>query len=463
MAILLALTVLGSCGTLFVGGIVAPPTFEYLVPDDPAIVYSGTRHLGLKTTTPGALIRYTTDGTVPTAEYGAPYDGTWVELTETTTVKAIAYKSGWTDSAVISGTFTVKSAVARPAIYPAAGSYPGSQSVTMVCPTPGATIRYRTDGLTPTQDSGTIYDEKSPVSVTATTTFQAIAYKTGWYPSLVTTAKITIGAYSVSMVDIAASSFTMGTDDAGTTLDSARPVHRVNLSSFAIGLTEVTQTLYRDVTGVNPSSFASAGWETRPVEKVTWYDAVEFCNKLSERDGFDPFYSISERAPASSYPITSATVAVADWKGKGYRLPTEAEWEFAARGGDAGIDSGNLYSGSSILGDVAWHAGNSGATTHTVGTLAANGLGIFDMTGNVAEWCEDWYTEYTAAEATDPHGSATGTVKAIRGGDWAETVAGLCRTDYRDFYTPASAPVGGVSSGYVRVGFRVVRTLPESG
>lgn len=451
MALALALS---SCGTIFSGGIVQAPVFVGILPDtDPS--YASPQRLILKSATSGALVRYTLDGSVPSSSYGALYDGIPIELTETVTVRAIAFRSGWTDSGVVTGIFNIIGSLSPPSIHPAAGRYKGAQTVTMSSSNPGALIRFRTDGFAPTPESGTVYS--APIRIDATTSFQAIAYRSGWNSSALASATIVVEPYSLATVSIPASFFFMGTDEVGDAFATARPKHKVNLSAYAIGLTEIGQKLYSEVTGSNPSAFSSApDWESRPVEKVTWYDAAEFCNALSARDALDPFYTIRARNPATGHPIASATVTIADLRGGGYRLPTEAEWEYAARGGPDGADSGHLYSGSSVLGDVAWHAGNSGASTKAVAGRAANELGVFDMTGNVAEWCQDWYAEYGAAEADDPQGGTAGTLKGVRGGDWTGADPASFRTVFRDFWTPAQALT---RAGYDTVGFRVARSL----
>ena len=172
---------------------------------------------------------------------------------------------------------------------------------------------------------------------------------------------------------------------------------------------------------LNLSSFSSdpaSGevQENRPVECVTWYDAVEFCNKLSEKERLQKVYTISGRSPATGYPITSATVT-ADWSKNGYRLPTEAQWEYTAKGGN-GSPGNYTYLGSNTIGDVAWYTNNSGSKTHEVGKKAPNGLGLYDMSGNVWEWCWDWYGSYSDGSQTDPSGASSGTVRVSRGGSW---------------------------------------------
>jgi len=172
--------------------------------------------------------------------------------------------------------------------------------------------------------------------------------------------------------------------------------------------------------GYNPSRFKNyADSPNRPVENVTWYDAIEFCNKLSERERLQPVYTISGREPATGYPITSATVTP-DWGKNGYRLPTEAQWEYAAGGGN-GSPGNYAYSGSNDVDTVAWYDGNSNRAPQVVGTKAPNGLGIYDMSGNVWEWCWDRDGGYSSEAQTDPKGASSGSDRVARGGSWDDS------------------------------------------
>jgi formylglycine-generating enzyme required for sulfatase activity len=182
------------------------------------------------------------------------------------------------------------------------------------------------------------------------------------------------------------------------------PVHSVTLSDYYIGETEVTQELWQAVMGSNPSRFI--GNLQRPVEKVSWNDCRTFIGKLNELTGGS------------------------------FRLPTEAEWEYAARGGNK--SRGYKYSGSDNIGDVAWCAGNSDVTTHAVKTKSPNELGIYDMSGNVYEWCQDWYGDYSSAAQTNPKGPSSGSARVYRGGSWACDAA-PCRCTDRGYNPPASA------------------------
>ena len=218
----------------------------------------------------------------------------------------------------------------------------------------------------------------------------------------------------------------------------------VTLTSYSMSSTEITQAQYASVMGCNPSSFTND--TSYPVEMVTWFDAMEFCNKLSLLAGLEAVYTIGDRVPATGYPITAATVTM-DIAKNGYRLPTEAEWEFAARGGN--LTHGYTFAGSNDANVVAWSYGNSGSIIHTVGGKAANELGLYDMSGNVWEWCWDWFGGYASGAQTDPTGPSSGSVRDTRGGGWGNG-ASICSVSYRS----------GNNVPHYRssdVGFRIVR------
>jgi formylglycine-generating enzyme required for sulfatase activity len=163
--------------------------------------------------------------------------------------------------------------------------------------------------------------------------------------------------------------------------NNERPVHQVRVQSFYMGIYAVTQEEWVKVTGSNPSKFRGPDL---PVETVNWYDAVEYCNQRSKQEGLTPAYQ------GSSVNITC------NFRVNGYRLPTEAEWEYAAKGGN---QAGSIYeySGSNNVDEVGWYIENSGGSTHAVGRKQPNRLGLYDMSGNVREWCWDWYGSYSSS------------------------------------------------------------------
>lgn len=205
------------------------------------------------------------------------------------------------------------------------------------------------------------------------------------------------------------------------------------VSDFYIVDHEVTQAEYKKITGKAPSDFKG---EKMPVEQVSWYDAIDYCNALSKKEKLKPVYSKGKDG-----------IIKCDWKANGYRLPTEAEWEWAFRGG---VYSENYkYSGSDKLADVAWFADNSKDTTHDVMTLKPNELGIYDMSGNLWEWCWDW-SDYLQGES-NPKGPDFGDMKIIRGGSWLNDRKECCEFSYRGGEDPKANGNG--------LGFRVARSI----
>ena len=268
---------------------------------------------------------------------------------------------------------------------------------------------------------------------------------------------ITVNGVSFKMVKVQGGSFTMGgTSEQGSDVyDDEKPTHRVTLSNYYIGETEVTQQLWKAVMGNNPSRFGpketnvakcsydsfvadakqlnakkpgtvriptrqewdaamvtTSGSMKRPVEQISWDDCQEFIRRLNQLTG------------------------------RNFRMPTEAEWEFAARGGVK--SRGYKYSGSNNIGTVAWYYENAydkGESspdygTHNVKTKQPNELGLYDMSGNVYEWCSDWFGDYSSAAQTNPKGASSGSARVLRGGGWIFS-AGNCRVSRRNYYSPS--------------------------
>ena len=207
----------------------------------------------------------------------------------------------------------------------------------------------------------------------------------------------TVNGVSFKMISVDGGTFQMGSNDGD---DDEKPVHSVTLSSYSIGETEVTQALWKAVMGTNPSNWQG---DNLPVEQVSWDDCQTFITKLNQLTG------------------------------KTFRLPTEAEWEFAAKGGIK--SKGYTYSGSYGIGNVAWYYVNSGSEPHEVATKQANELGIYDMSGNVWELCQDWYGSYSSTAQSNPTGPTSGSFRVFRGGSWSSIARG-CRTADRNFGTP---------------------------
>ena len=247
-------------------------------------------------------------------------------------------------------------------------------------------------------------------------------------------------AGAIEMVAIPGGTFTMGSPAVEEGRDNDELQHQVTVSSFKMGKYEVTQAEYYEVMGVNPSRFKGSGYTPagtevqgrRPVENVSWLDAVKFCNALSEKEG-----------RTKAYTINGDTVTM-NSGANGYRLPTEAEWEYACRAGTA--TTWSFGNDASAAGDYAWTGENSNEMTHQVGLKKANQWGLYDMYGNVFELCWDLYGDYTGEAQTDPNGVASGSRRVIRGGSWYYPSA-YSRSAFRNYF----------SSGYLdNLGFRVV-------
>ncbi|MDR0784392.1 MAG: SUMF1/EgtB/PvdO family nonheme iron enzyme [Treponema sp.] len=241
-----------------------------------------------------------------------------------------------------------------------------------------------------------------------------------------------------NMVRIAGGTFTMGSPASEAGRYDNEIQHTVRVSSFYLGKYEVTQKEWRDVMGTNPSRFKG---DNLPVEQVSWFDAIEYCNKRSVKEGLTPAYTISGSGDSRTVSWNRAA--------GGYRLPTEAEWEYACRAG-----STTAYNtGAGITTSQARYGGSYGGSgerdkTIAVGSFAPNAWGLYDMYGNVWEWCWDWYGGYSSGSQTNPAGASSGSNRVARGGSWNASV---------QYVRSAGRYYGAPSGRYHSLGFRVLR------
>jgi len=257
----------------------------------------------------------------------------------------------------------------------------------------------------------------------------------------VTVQEIFVNTKDIEMISIPAGTFIMG--QKGIT----ELTFSVTIPDLYMSTHEVTQKQYETVMGALPSSFSDdpppiyGVGDDYPVYYVSWYDALVFCNKLSEQEGLTPAYKKKDTwTPVPSTSNDDWNEVIIDPKANGYRLPTEAQWEYACRAGTTTV----YNTGDTISDNTGWYTDNSGKKTHEVGKKTANAWGLYDMHGNVLEWCWDWYETYLS----NPMGASSGSVRVGRGGGWDDTPEFL-RSAFRYYYDP-----------YIRnpsTGFRVVR------
>ncbi len=314
--------------------------------------------------------------------------------------------------------------VAQPVFDPPGGTYESAQTVSISCATDGATVRYTTDGSEPGSSAP---EYSSPIPVSQTTTLKAKGFKPGWIPSAIATASYTIELPPPEMIYVP-----------GGTIYPAEGIYTdgLTVSDFYISKYELTNAEWNAVMG-------SGGGDTYPHAYVSWFRAIEYCNRRSLQEGLTPCYSyLTYGTNPDDWPYGWNTYynnhvnVSCDWNAPGYRLPSEAEWEYAARGGLQ--THGYTYTGSNDLNAVGWYNGNSSGSSHPVGQLAPNELGTYDMSGNLWEWCWDRY-------------SPTSSARVVRGGGWYNVSNG-CTVSYRSY---SNAPY---SDSYI--GFRCVRVFP---
>jgi formylglycine-generating enzyme required for sulfatase activity len=267
------------------------------------------------------------------------------------------------------------------------------------------------------------------------------------------------GAVPANMVRIEGGSFQMGSPSSEVDRSSGEVQHQVTVSAFYMGKYEVTQKEWSEVMESNPSSFKG---DTLPVGNVSWYDVIEYCNKRSEKEGLTPAYTINKFSADPNNQSTSDTVGwTVTWNksANGYRLPTEAEWEYACRAlARTPFNTGNniTTNQANYNGDYPYNNNAKGTLrgkTTAVGSFAPNWRGLYDMHGNVWEWCWDWYGSYSSGSQTDPVGPAgpasSGGGRVPRGGSWQSDAQYHLRSASRSYGTPSARDND--------LGFRLVR------
>lgn len=383
--------------------------------------YLGNQTLSIETATPAASIYFTLDSSEPNQEstlYTSP-----IEISQPTIVKARAYKEYFNDSPIASAEYQVfQEATEDPILDPPPGNYIGMQSVSFTCSTPGAQIYYTLNGSEPTEDS---FLYSAPLSIYETITLNVRAYAPGYYPSDIQGSRYYIGNPAPN--DFV---FVEGGEFSNYSAD-------VTISSFYISNHEITQGEYRLTMGIWPPDGFGYGYYY-PAYGLTWYEVVAYCNARSFEEELTPCYNLSDWT--------------CDYEATGYRLPTEMEWMFAAKGGNYQPETNyNLYAGTNdqdLLIDYAWYDMYSNNSCYMVRGKLPNELGLYDMSGNVFEWCNDWFGEYNTEDQANPTGPETGSEKVVRGGAWNDG-SEACKITSRSHANP--------SSSNPNIGFRLVR------
>jgi formylglycine-generating enzyme required for sulfatase activity len=243
--------------------------------------------------------------------------------------------------------------------------------------------------------------------------------------------------YFPKMIKVEGGEFLMCSNEA----DYEKPVRKIKLNSFSIAETETTVWQYflyiKATRGEEPNTPTWQWKGDNPIVNVSWYGGLEYSNWLSQRQNRTPVYAIDKNNEDNLTNLSGSGdikwTVKPNWQAKGYRLPTEAEWEYAARGGTR--SNGFEYSGSNAVDSVAWHGDNSKSQTHAVRTLKANELSLYDMSGNVWEWCNDWYDTYDPQQTDNPKGAFSGADRVLRGGSWFYS-GRRCRSAFRYLNAP---------------------------
>ena len=248
-----------------------------------------------------------------------------------------------------------------------------------------------------------------------------------------------------AMIKVQGGNFYMGSDDLDGTADvDEQKKHEVTINSFEISKFEVTVWEWKQYAKAKKIKMPNApkwGWNDKlPMNNITWEEAISYCNWLSKQEGLTPVYSMNGPFYACNFAAN------------GYRLPTEAEWEYAAKGGK--LSKGFKYSGSNTLDEIAWHKGNSNGVPHVVGSKLQNELGLYDMSGNVWEWCWDWYNKdyYKIENGKNPKGPENGEKKCVRGGSW---------DSQPNYIRPSNRISTAPEKTHEFYGFRLVKTVVQ--